>query len=615
MPYSDIMAWKRWNRVDEERIVGLLSLCRDLQQPKQIHAHLVTSGQSHNNFLLTKLIRTLADFGSIEHARCLFNRVDGPPSVFLWTAMIRGYSSSSNDSLLKQALLLYSQMHRCLNAGDRPLNFTLSSVLKACAGLSALHHGLQVHTHVVKYGFYSEPRVQTTLIHFYSKCGCIEQMKQLFDKMSGLGRDVQAWNTVIAGYTKLGDMQAARSIFDQMPEKNVFTWVEMITGYANSGQMDCAYQLVDTLLPPGDRDAVVCTAMIAGYAKCGDILAARMMFDKMTVRDVASWNAMITAYSQAGLFSEALHLFHLMLKTTVGSKMQPNRTTMATIVSACAQLGSAELARWIEDYINSRGRGLLNVHTVTALIDMHAKCGDPDRAYELFQSWKDKDVICYSSMIEGFGVHGRGKEALRIFRQLQEEGLKPDSICFIGILSACSHAGLVDEGCHYFESMRNEYLIPPTADHYMCMVDLLGRSGRIEEAYRIITTMVPPVQPHAGVWGALLNACRIHSNSKLGEKAAWHLLELEPENAGNYVLLSNMYAKTRRWEDVAKVRALMRKCGMRKPPGCSWIEVEGNIHRFLVADVWDIRLEEMLELLRWELKTHSYLPSGKHVRP
>ncbi|XP_058070925.1 pentatricopeptide repeat-containing protein At2g13600-like [Magnolia sinica] len=219
---------------------------------------------------------------------------------------------------------------------------------------------------------------------------------------------------------------------------------------------------------------------------------------------------------------------------------------------------------------------------------MHAKCGDPDRAYELFQSWKDKDVVCYSSMIEGFGVHGRGKEALQIFRQLQEEGLKPDSICFIGILSTCSHAGLVDEGGHYFESMRNEYLIPPTADHYMCMVDQLGHAGYIEEAYRIITTMMPPVQPHAGVWGPLLNACRIHSDIKLGEKAAWHLLELEPENAGNYLLLSNMYAKTRKWEDVAKVRALMRKCGMRKPPGCSWIEVEGNIHRLLVADVWDI---------------------------
>ncbi|KAL5973069.1 hypothetical protein ACLOJK_039876 [Asimina triloba] len=608
--------WDR--RRDEGRIVKLLNSCSgsgssssSIRQLEQIHAHLLAHGQSRNKFLLTKLIRSFADRGSLQHSRRLFDSVVDapPPSIFLWTAMIKAYSGHDDAFLCAEALHLYSRMHCSLLAGEQPLAYTLSSSLKACARLSALPQGMQLHTHVFKYNFHSDLCVQTTLIRFYSACGCTQQMEQVFDGVAVAERDVQAWNTLIAGYAKMGDMSAARSSFECMPEMNECTWVEMISGYAKAGRMDDARGLIDTLLPPGDRNAVICTAMIAGYAKCGDISSARMMFDQIIDRDVASWNAIISAYSQAGLYSEALHLFQLMLQPSVASRVKPNQATMATVISTCAQVGYAELAQKIEDYVNSHGHSLLNLRSVTALIEMHAKCGDPDKAFELFQRWKGKDVVCYSSMIKGFAIHGRGLEALHIFHQLLEEGLQPDSICFIGVLSACSHTGLVVEGCHYFECMKNDYSIPPTADHYMCLVDLLGRAGRIEEAYRIITTVMHPVQPHAGIWGALLNACRIHCNVELGERAALHLLQLEPHNAGNYILLSNIYAKAKRWEDVACVRARMRDYVMRKPPGWSWIEVGGVTHRFLVATVQDGRLQSTLDLLGWDLIARGYILS------
>ncbi|KAF8394345.1 hypothetical protein HHK36_020553 [Tetracentron sinense] len=608
------MGGRNWTRLEENRVIRLVNLCKDVKQLKRIQAHLVINGQSQNSFLITKLVREFATFGDLNHARTVTDSVDNP-NVFLWAAMIRSYSQrSDSENCCREAVLVYAQMHRRMNssmAGDQAMTFALSSAIKACARLAALKEGIQIHTHVFKYGYHSDIRIQTSLIDFYAKFGQMDDALQLFDEMPV--RDVQAWNTMIAAHTVSRNMEVARSLFREMPDRNLFTWEVMITGYAELGRMVCARELFDELLwnQEGVKiNAVIHTAMISGYVKWGDISAARLIFDGMVERDVASWNAMISAYYQLGFFDEALELFFLMLKTTVDVK--PNQTTIATVVAACTQLGSIGLAQWIKDYIDSRGVELVNVHTVTALINMHAKCGDPDKAYEVFKKWKNKDLICYSSMIAAFGMHGRGTEALKIFSQLQDDRLRPDSICFIVILSACSHAGLVDEGCQYFDMMQKDYYISPTADHYMCMVDLLGRVGRIADAYKIIFEVMPPVKPHAGVWGALLSACRIYNNVEIGETAARHLLELEPENAGNYVLLSNIYAKAHRWEDVAKVRALMRSRGMKKPPGWSWIEINGRTHKFLTGDVRDPNLETVTLLLAGELKAQGYSPSIGH---
>ncbi|XP_043697724.1 putative pentatricopeptide repeat-containing protein At5g37570 [Telopea speciosissima] len=608
------MGGRSWGRIEEDRIIRLVSKCKDARQLKQIHAHVVVNGQSQNSFLNTKFIREFTAFGDLRHARAVIDSIQCP-NVYLWTAMIRGYSKQSNSqSCCREAVVIYAQMHRRIGsamARDQALTFALSSVLKACTLLVTLKQGMQIHNNVVKYGCDEEIRIQTSLIDFYAKCGLAKEARQVFDRMTI--RDIQAWNTMIAGYAFVGNMDAAGSLFQVMPERNLFTWEVMLTGYAKVDEMDYARELFDDMCScrlQMSVNVVIYTAMITGYAKCGDVLAARSLFDGMVERDAATWNAMISAYSKVGFFDEAVDLFRLMLK--MGRDVKPNHTTIASVVAACAQSGSIKLAQWIKDYINSRGSELLNTHTVTALIDMHAKCGDPDMAYEVFKSWKDKDVVCYSSMISGFGMHGRGMEALKIFSQLKEDGLNPDSVCFIVVLSACSHAGLIDEGKQYFKSMQNDYSITPTADHYMCLVDLLGRAGHILEAYGIIVDVMPPVKPHAGVWGSLLSACRVYNNVEIGEVAGKHLLEIEPNNAGNYVLLSNIYAKAHMWDEVAKVRALMRERGMKKPPGASWIEFNGKTHKFLTSDVQDHHMEIIMQVLALELKAQGYLPGMDH---
>ncbi|OVA20852.1 Pentatricopeptide repeat [Macleaya cordata] len=604
-----------WSRIEEDRIIRLIKLCKDVKQLKRIQGYLVMNGQSQNNFLITKLVREFTAFGDLKHARNITESVD-KPNVYLWTAMIRGYSQRSgleSEFCCREALLIYTRMHRSIDkamAEDLAFKFTLSSVLKACAGLMALQEGFQVHAHVAKYGYQTDIRIQTSLIDFYAKFGLMKEAQRVFDKMTE--KDVQAWNTMITGHTKSRNMEAAISLFRRMPERNMFTWEAMITGYADMGLMDKAQELFDELLEGEMKmNAVIHTAMIMGYAKCSKISDARLIFDRMVERDTPSWNAMIAAYNQAGLFDESLDLFRLMIKIQEGN-VKPNQTTIAMVVSACAQLGSIELAQWIRNYIDSRRNELMNNHTVTALIDMHAKCGEPGEAYEVFKRWKNKDMVCYSTMMAAFGMHGNGAEVLKIFSQLQEDGLKPDEICFIVVLSACSHAGLVEEGCKYFESMQKEYKIAPTADHYMCMVDLLGRAGRVADAYKTIIEVMPPVKPHAGIWGALLSACRIYNNVEIGEVAGWNLLEMEPENAGNYVLLSNIYAKEQRWGEVAKVRALMRNRVMKKPPGCSWIEIGGKTQKFLTGNVQTHLLEMMMQVLAGDLKAQGYNPGTDH---
>ncbi|KAL4182058.1 hypothetical protein AMTRI_Chr12g240570 [Amborella trichopoda] len=589
---------RRWSRLEEDRLVELIRLCGGghcQRQLKQIHAYLLVNGQSQNNFLLTKLIRTLVSARCLGYAHSILDSVSNP-NAFLWTAMIRAYSQTHDHAQAEQALLLYTQMQK---QATPPLTFTLSSTLKVCARLAFLHTGKHLHTHVIVHGLHSDTFVQTTLVDMYAACGNTADAQLLFDRMSI--KDIQAWNTMIAGYARSGDLTSALSLFHQMPEQNAHSRVEIVMGYAKVGNMEPARRLFESLAHR-DRSILLYTAMIVGYAKCGDIKIARSMFDDMVERDVPSWNAMIAVYAQNGRSHEALDLFRLMLQEGGGyqKQLRPNQATMASVISACAQSGAPGLAKWVGDFLSKTGMQL-DARAMTALIDMHAKCGNLDEAQKVFRELKERDVVSYSAMISGFAIHGRALEAIQLFSEMLSQsslGLKPDGVSFIGVLTACSHAGLVEDGYRYFELMCQEYSIPPTPDHYTCMVDLLGRAGRIEDAYKFIqkgiTVMGGKIGDHAGVWGALLSACRLMhdvNNShndylvQIAETAAYHLFELESENAANFVMLSDIYAKAKMWEEVGKVREMMRRKGIRKAPGCSWTESEdGVVHKFTTGD-------------------------------
>ncbi|KAL2333923.1 hypothetical protein Fmac_015136 [Flemingia macrophylla] len=344
--------------------------------------------------------------------------------------------------------------------------------------------------------------------------------------------------------------------------------------YAELGCLSSCRGVFDGVSEP---DLVSRTAMLHAYAKCGDVDFARKMFDEMPHRDHVAWNAMIAGYVQCGRSGDALDMFHLMQME--GVKL--NEVSMVLVLSACAHLGALDHGRWVHAYVE-RYKVRMTVTLGTALIDMYAKCGNVDRAMEFFWGMKERNVYTWSCAIGGLAMNGLGEESVNLFYAMKQEEVEPNGVTFISVLKGCSVVGLVEEGQKHFDSMRSVYGIEPKPDHYGLMVDMYGRAGRLEEALDFINSM--PMKPHVGAWSALLHACRMYKNKELGELALRKIVELEDKNDGAYVLLSNIYADYKNWERVSSLRQTMKAKGVKKLPGCSVIEIGGQVHEFIVGD-------------------------------
>ncbi|XP_038891785.1 putative pentatricopeptide repeat-containing protein At5g40405 [Benincasa hispida] len=348
----------------------------------------------------------------------------------------------------------------------------------------------------------------------------------------------------------------------------------LIFMYAEMGCLSSCYHVFQSVHEP---DIVCQTAMVSACAKCGDTDFARNLFDAMPQRDSVSWNAMIAGYAQRGQSREALNLFKLMQMDGV----KVNEVSMVSVLTACTHLGALYQGKWAHAYIE-RNKIRMTVNLGTALVDMYFKCGNVDKAMKVFWEMNEKNVYTWSSAIGGLAMNGYGQKCLELFSLMKREGIAPNEITFISVLRGCSVVGFVDEGRSHFDSMKRDHGIEPQLEHYGCMVDLYGRAGRLDEALNFINTM--PLKPHAGAWGALLNACRMYKNMELGEFASRKLVELEAKNQGAYVLLSNIYADMKNWEKVSNVRQSMKVEGVNKLPGCSVMEVNGEVHEFFVGD-------------------------------
>lgn len=441
-----------------------------------------------------------------------------------------------------------------LRSGPRPNGFTVSSVLKSLSKLRAAHQVCQVHGFLVKAGLASSLHVGATLLDSYGNLCRVKDARRVFDEMPR--SNVVVGNAMVSGYVKAGDVEAARQVFDGMVERDSISW----------------------------------NTLMSGYLRRGDAGLARDLFDEMPQRNVNSWNMMISACSEVGLWADSVAVFNQMRLMS----FRPDAATMAVLMSACAQLGFLSVARQVYGLLR-KGCVEMNCHVHNSLVDMFAKCGCFSEAHLLFAEMDPKDVVSYNVMVGALAHHGHGKDALKLFEQMIEGGLQPDAVTFLGVLSACAHAGLVDSGKYYFETMGTTYAIEKSADHYACMVDLYGRVGLIEEAHYFVKIM--PVKPHAGIWGALLNACRKHCNIDVGEVAARELIRIEPMNPGNYVLLSNTLAWSQQWDAVGDVRRLMRGNGIDKNTGFSWVEVESVVHEFLMGDFSHPSFDEICGIL------------------
>ncbi|KAL6602786.1 hypothetical protein ACP70R_043147 [Stipagrostis hirtigluma subsp. patula] len=487
------------------------------------------------------------------------------------------------------------------------------AALRSCVAARAVRPGRQLHARLLVSGLGLDAPLATRLVDLYAACGHVAHARRLFDGMPQ--QSVFLWNVLIRAYVREGPREAAveqyRAMLRRGVEPDNFTYPPVLKACAALLDLGAGREVHEHVARTRwAADEFVRAGLVDMYAKCGRVDDARRVFDGATVRDAVVWNSMIAACGQNGRPMEALALCRDMAAEGVG----PTIATLVSAISAAADAAALPRGRELHGYGWRRGFGLQD-KLKTSLVDMYAKSGWVSVARVLFEQIVKRELVSWNAMICGYGMHGHADEALKLFSKMRSEAqVVPDNITFVGVLSACNHGGMVKEAKEFFELMVDVYSIKPTVQHYTCLVDVLGHSGRFKEAYDLIKGM--SVEPDSGIWGALLNGCKIHKNVELGELALQKLIELEPEDAGNYVLLSNIYAQAGKWEEATRVRKLMTSRGLKKIIACSWIELRGKSHVFLVGDASHPRSDEIyeeLERLEGLMSEAGYVPDTTPV--
>lgn len=603
----------------------------------QIHGLATKCGAVTNPYVQNSLVRMYFGFGRCRDGQLLFDKMP-ERSVVAWNCVIGGYAELGLWEKVKSLFrMMVTESHSV------PSSVTLVRAITACARSGDVELGKWVHQYIMENEVPLCLNLSNALMNMYAKFGEMGEARRVFDQMPE--RDVVSWTTLLSGHASVGHLRPARELFDKMPDRNVVAWNAMIAGYvlngcfkeaillcremlalnvkidkatvisvlsacarsghilagkvihgyiykagiemtvdllhsilglySRCGKMDLAELLFNKM---DVKNEISSTLMMVGYVNHGETKAALEIFNQMPHKDLAAWNALISALVQCNYFSEALDIFEQMQRVMVS----PNCLTLVSMLSACARVGALELGKWIHAYIERKDIDM-DAYLSSSLIDMYAKCGCIKLSLEVFNRMPTKDLLSWSAMIIGLAMHGHSKSAIELFRQMEDYGLQPDAVTFVGVLSASSHAGLVEEGQHYFDMMTEKYGITPTTEHYSCMIDLFGRRGLLKEAKEFIDKINISSSGET-IWRTLLGACKLHGNVELAEYATSHLIEVDPNNSGAYVLLSNIYANAHKWDNVGKVRNMMKKKGIEKIPGCSSIEVNGEMHEFFAGD-------------------------------
>ncbi|KAE9614681.1 putative tetratricopeptide-like helical domain, DYW domain-containing protein [Lupinus albus] len=568
------------------------------QEPHQLHALYLKNGTLNHPSLSSRLLSlyTHPNINDLNYARSLFNTIN-PPTLISFNLIIKCYV---HNRLSNDALHVFDEMLRFY----LPDCFTLPCVIKGCARLNAVHEGKQIHGLALKVGFGGDKFVQSSLVSMYAKWGDMVVAREVFDRMRDRG--LVAWNSLIDGYAKNGDLEVALKLFDEMPIRDSFTWTALVDGLSKCNKIDAAREMFDRM---PSKNLVSWNAMINGYMKAGKVNLAHQLFQQMPMRNIVSWNSMIAGHELNGQFFEALELFDVLLK----EGLMPSHVTVLSALSAVSGLSFLSNGRWIHSFMVKHGFELDGV-LGTSLIEMYSKCGSIESALEVFKALSNKKLGHWTAIIVGLGMHGLADRALELFEEMHRIGMKPHYITFIGVLNACSHAGLVDEGSRIFHMMINEYKIKPTIEHYGCFVDILCRAGYLEQAKITIESM--PMKPNKFIWMSLLGGSRNYGNLEIGEYAAHNLMKTDPDVAGCYTLLSNMYAAAGKWDEVSQIRKVMKKIGVIKDAGCSFIEHRSQIHRFIVGDRSHPQTEVIyakLKEMREKLKLAGHAPDTSQV--
>ncbi|KAJ7958883.1 Pentatricopeptide repeat-containing protein [Quillaja saponaria] len=574
-------------KVETSIYVPLLQDCIDkgsVSETQVVHGHIVKTGTHEDIFVMTFLINVYAKCGTMENAHKVFDSLPRR-NVVAWTTLMVGYVQNSQP---KHAIQVFLEM---LNAGSYPSNYTLSIALNACSSLHSMKLGNQFHAYIIKYHIDFDTSIGNALCSLYSKCGKLAIALNAFKRIRE--KNVISWTAAVSSCGDNGEAIRGLRLFIGMLSEDIkpneFTLTTVLSLCCEVLYLGLGTQAHSLSTKLGyESNLRIRNSIMYLYLKCGLVDEARKLFDGMESINLVTWNAMIAGHAQmmnlekAELSAhqsgtEALNLFLKLNR----SGMKPDLFTFSSILSVCSNLVALDQGEQIHAQTIKTGF-LSDVVVGTALINMYNKCGSIERASKAFIEMSTRTLISWTSMITGFAQHGQPQQALQLFEDMILVGVRPNQITFVGVLSACSHAGMVNEALSYFEVMQKEYKIKPVMDHYACLIDMFVRLGRLEEAFNLIKKM--DFEPSEFIWSSLIAGCRSHGNLELGFYAAEQLLNLKPKDTETYVQLLSMYLSAGRFKDVSRVRKMMKQEKVGKLKDWSWISIKDKVYSFKPND-------------------------------
>ncbi|KAL6974520.1 hypothetical protein U1Q18_028705 [Sarracenia purpurea var. burkii] len=630
------------------RYSSTLHICaleRFLNEGKAVHGQLIKSGIDPDSYSWNSLANFYAKCGSHRCARQVLHEMP-KRDVVTWTALIAGLI---DDGYNRDGGLLFSDMR---NDGVRPNGFTLTTAFKGCSMCLDIDFGEQLHTEIIKIGFFSDIFVGSCLVDFYAKCGEMKLANRVL--LSMLGWNLVSWSALLNGHTqigegeeilkmffksgfesdkfinnalvvmymKLGSVQEGWLLFDTIIDRDLASWNALLSGYDNDETCDQGPRIFKQMLVEGFKpdmytfcsilrhsiclsnvkfgkqvhahsvksglsgDSSIGTALINMYSNNRCLEDVGIIFHRFHKKDLLTWTVIIASYVQNDESDKAVKCFSQMQH----EGLKPNEFTLSSCLSGCSNLANLDTGRQFHSLAVKLGMSK-DTYAASALVDMYVKCRSIEDAEALFKDMVERKIVSWNTIVCGYAQIGKGEKALEAFQLMLDEGFVPDEITFIGLLSACSNMGLVEEGKNHFNSLETVYGITPTIEHHACMVNILCRAGRFHEVGNFIEET--KLAQNAMIWETVLWGSKIHGNMEFGQKAAERLFELEPEMHYNYIMLSDIFAAKGRWDDVAKVRALMLSQGIKKEPGCSWVKINGQAHMFFAQDGSDPKINEI----------------------
>lgn len=571
-----------------ETLCSLLYHCsktKALHCGLSLHAAIFKAGIQADIVMSNHVLNMYAKCGQLTVARQLFDEMP-EKNLVSWSAMISGYDQAGEPQM---AVDLYSQMFLV------PNEYVFASVISACASLSALTQGQKIHAQSMKSGYECISFVSNSLISMYMKCNRCSDALSVFNNTPEPNR--VSYNALITGLVENQKLERGFEIFKLMcqqgliPDRFAFMGVLGICITSKNLKRGTELHCLSVKLNL-DSTPFIGNVIMTMYSELNLTEAAEKAFRLIEEKDVISWNTLISVSSHCDDHAKALRVFKQMTEET---NVKPDDFSFSSALAACAGLASIRHGKQIHGHL-IRTRPYQDVGVKNALVNMYTKCGSIARAYEIFIKMVHHNHVSWNTMIAGFGHHGLGERAIKLFERMNEIGLRPDSVTFIGLLTACNHAGLVDKGLVYFNTMEETYGIVPDIEHFSCLIDMLGRAGRLNEAEEYLKKF--PLWNDQIVLGSLLSASRLHGDVVVGERLAKWLLKLHPATTSPYILLSNLYASDGMWDSVAEARKMLKGSGLKKEPGHSLIEVNGIMEKFTIGRFTHSRAKEIKDMLK-----------------